>query len=712
MATTKVTTDNIDLSGNTGALEIPTGTTGQRPGVSNLDFLVVAAGGGVFGYDSPGGGGGGGVRTSFGSQSGGASAPESQFTFDTTGATSYTVTVGAGVQKQNGEDSVFADITSLGGGYGGGGDGSGATPYNGADGGSGGGGTGGGYFAVGSGTTGQGFAGGNGLVALNSYPAGGGGGSGAIGQTAPNGNTLGNGGIGTIVNILPYGTAGTINVGEVSGTDVYYGGGGGGHSFLTASGGGGTGGLGGGADSPNGSGNNYQNVNGTDNTGGGGSGAVYPVTGVYPRGGSGVVILRYSSDFTLNKTGTLVEASGSPFTVSDEKISVFISGSGTVNFTGGSAAVEGMLRENITTGKMEVYTGAAGWRALQQTGQDAGITPSNNFTTNLWSYQAAPHNIVTGFQPDFVWIKDYQKCCEPHISFDSVRGTGEYLLPNSNNAEATNSTTLTSFNTTGFTLGTDTVGLVNYSGRGDYVGWSWKAGGNSNTFNKDGTGYASASAAGLTTGTITPTGSSVGTETGFSIIKYTADGNAGATIPHGLGAAPDLYIIKALDDVRNWVVGTWMIPNTQILQLDLQDAPATYDAWNSTYPDANNITVSAANTVNSSGNYIMYCFRSIPGYSQIGYYIGTDVTSGNQIYTGFKPAWLMVRNISTSKYWYIIDNKRSTTNPRNKILYANTTSTEDTLDAVNFLDYGFELVTTDSGFNNKNEKYLFMAFSE
>jgi len=699
MAITKVTTDNIDLSGNTGALEIPTGATGQRPGISTLDFLVVGAGGGVYGYDSPGGGGGGGVRTSYGSQSGGASTPESKFNFNTTGATNYTLTVGEGVQRLNGEDSVFGSITSLGGGYGGSGGNANA-------GGSGGGGTGGGALAAGSGTTGQGFAGGTGLVTTPAYPGGGGGGSGGLGQTAPSGSVLGNGGVGTVVNILPHGTASTINVGEVSGTDVYYGGGGGGNTTVSASGG--TGGLGGGADAPNSS----TTVDGTINTGGGGSGGIYPVTGVYAKGGSGVVILRYSSDFLLNKTGTLVEASGSPFTEDSEKISVFISGTGTVNFTGGSAAVEGMLRENTTTGKMEVYTGTTGWRALQQTGQNVGITPSDNFTTNLWSYQAAPNNIVTGFQPDFVWIKDYQNCCEPHISFDSVRGTGEYIQPNSSNAEATNNTTLTSFNTNGFTLGTDTVGLVNYPGRGDYVGWSWKAGGNSNTFNKDGTGYASASAAGLTTGTITPIGSSVGTETGFSIIKYTANGVAGATIPHGLGATPDLYIIKALDSVRNWIVGTWMIPNTKILQLDLDHEVDTYNAWNSTYPDANNVTVSAANPVNASGDYIMYCFRSIPGYSQIGYYIGTDVASGNQIYTGFKPAWLLVRNLSTVKYWYIIDNKRSTTNPRNKILYSNTTDTEDTLAAVNFLDYGFEIVTTDSGYNDIGNQYLFMAFSE
>jgi len=706
MAITKVTTDNIDLSGNTGALEIPTGTTAQRPGVSTLDFLVVAAGGGVYGYDSPGGGGGGGVRTSYGSQSGGASTPESKFSFDTTGGTSYTLTVGEGVPQLNGEDSVFGSITSLGGGYG-------ASGGNGNTGGSGGGGTGGGSYGAGSGTTGQGFAGGTGVLA-GQYPGGGGGGSGAVGQTAPSSSALGNGGIGTIVNILPHGTAGTINVGEVSGTDVYYGGGGGGNSILPASGG--TGGLGGGADAPNSS----TTVDGTINTGGGGAGGVYPVTGVYAKGGSGVVILRYSSDFTLGKTGTLVEASGSPFTEGSEKISVFISGTGTVNFTGGSAAVEGMLRENTTTGKMEFYTGSTtGWRALQQTGQDVGITPSSNFNTVLYTGNSTSGTSITGvgFQPDLTWIKIYLNNAYYHMLHDSVRliSSDYYLVPNENFAQGSGAEAnqrISSFNTDGFTIsGTGLLSNLNSSGE-SYVSWNWKAGGNSNTFNKNGTGYASAAAAGLTTGTITPTKSSVNTETGFSIIKYTANGVAGATIPHGLGATPDLYIIKALDSARNWIVGTWMIPNTKILQLDLSDAPATYDAWNSTYPDTNNVTVSAANPVNASGDYIMYCFRSIPGYSQIGYYIGTDVTSGNQIYTGFKPAWLLIRNISTTKNWYIIDNKRSTTNPRDKELYANTSSTQVTMNSVNFLDYGFELVTTDSGYNNKNEKYLFMAFSE
>ena len=385
MSITKINTPELldfpndsTSSANTSGTVIPKGTTAERPGIATLDFLVVGAGGGVYGYDSPGGGGGGGVRTSYGSQSGGASAPESKFSFDTTGTTSYTLTVGEGVQQLNGEDSVFGSITSLGGGYG-------ASGGNANAGSSGGGGTGGGAFSAGSGTTGQGFAGGTGYVGTPAYPGGGGGGSGAIGQSAPSGSVLGNGGVGTIVNILPHGTASTINIGEVSGTDVYYSGGGGGNSAISASGG--TGGLGGGADAPN---NNNTVVDGTINTGGGGAGGIYPVTGVYAKGGSGVVILRYSSDFTLGKTGTLVEASGSPFTEGSEKISVFISGDGTVNFTGGGVVVStGEFRFNTTTGYVEYYDGSTWLQIADEyiSGQPTQCVCNYPTTaTNLWEF--------------------------------------------------------------------------------------------------------------------------------------------------------------------------------------------------------------------------------------------------------------------------------------------------------------------------------------
>ena len=103
-----------------------------------------------------------------------------------------------------------------------------------------------------------------------------------------------------------------------------------------------------------------------------------------------------------------------------------------------------------------------------------------------------------------------------------------------------------------FTINSDGVsipagdGSYNYDSSKDYVAWCWKAGGNKNTFNVDDVGYASASDAGLTAGSITPTGSSVGTRQGFSIIKYTGTDATSNTFSHGLLQKPDFAIFKNL----------------------------------------------------------------------------------------------------------------------------------------------------------------------
>ena len=224
MATTKVITDVIDMSGNTGGLTWVKGTTAQRTttnlgdlrantetnrveiytdqtgtsewrnlkeeGLSyDVNFLVVG-GGGAGGASGAGGGGGGagGLRTSFSTSGGGGSAENPK---TITRGTAYTITVGAGgaaingngynLTRNNGEDSVFDDITSKGGG------GGSAGNQTGADGGSGGGGNGGYYSLGGAGETNQGYAGGRGTIQTN-YGAGGGGGAGAAGVDGANGN--------------------------------------------------------------------------------------------------------------------------------------------------------------------------------------------------------------------------------------------------------------------------------------------------------------------------------------------------------------------------------------------------------------------------------------------------------------------------------------------------------------------------------------------
>jgi len=330
---------SLDIGGNTDAIKMPIGTTAQRPAspangmiryntdqsayeVYNstdsvwnavqetshtvaINYLVQAGGGaGGSGYGGgAGGGGAGGLRTSFGSVSGGGAGNENLFT--ATVGTQYTVTVGAGgapvnsnVAGTSGNNSVFHNITSIGGG-------GGVSQTNATNGGcGGGGGEVGGYITAGSGTANQGFDGGTGNSTGGNAGAGGGG-TGAKG-TNSSASAVGAGGAGTSVSI--------------TGSATYYGGGGGASGNNLA---GSAGGNGGGGNGGPGSGGTGTVTSGAANTGGGGGGTYLTGAGT-ASGGSGVVILRIA---TVNYTGT---TTGSPtVTTSGSDTILKFTGSGT-----------------------------------------------------------------------------------------------------------------------------------------------------------------------------------------------------------------------------------------------------------------------------------------------------------------------------------------------------------------------------------------------
>jgi len=278
-----------------------------------VNYLVVAGGGGTR-ADSPGGGGAGGLRTSYGSITGGGGSAETPITFSL--ATNYPLTVGGGgASGASGNNSIFSTITSTAGGRGGGAPTN--SNYPGADGGSGGGGAGGQYNAAGgSAVTSpvvQGYDGGtSGGTGGGTYPGGGGGGAGAVGVSPSGGQPGGNGGIGISPGIINATNATNAGVGQVVGSNVYFAGGGGG----TAAGTQGTGGTGGGGNGGS------SGTAGTPNTGGGGG-------GVNIGGGSGVVILRYPSAYTVSG---MTQSAGSPFTEGSSKVSVFKTGTGNIQF--------------------------------------------------------------------------------------------------------------------------------------------------------------------------------------------------------------------------------------------------------------------------------------------------------------------------------------------------------------------------------------------
>ena len=409
-------------------------------------------------------------------------------------------------------------------------------------------------------------------------------------------------------------------------------------------------------------------------------------------------------------------------TVGSDTWSKFIGGTGTVSFanvtgTGRpSSPTEGLMRENTTTGKMEFYDGSL-WQEINDTASSysPGFIPSANFNTVIYTGTNATQSISSlNFKPDFIWFKN-AKGTNWHALVNSVTGDRSYLFSNSTALKNDGSTStagndLASFDTNGFTVGPGQVASsTNDTGGGanNTVAWSWKAGGAATT---------------ITAGTVSNDVSSdvsANTDAGFSIVKYTGTlGSAGnIDVAHGLGAAPEIIISKRFDSTGPWRVRPFFLNSNPYNYLELNNDNAIADINSSDGTMAMPTNNVFSNNWNSGlggiGDVIAYCWRSIPGYSKIGFYVGDGNSTGPEIYTGFKPAWLMTKP-TISGYWYILDNKRNTSNPRNTGLFPNDSLAEitDTNYNVDFNNTGFQLKNNTIGFNNLGVTYIYMAFAE
>ena len=255
------------------------------------------------------------------------------------------------------------------------------------------------------------------------------------------------------------------------------------------------------------------------------------------------------------------------------------------------------------------------------------------------------------FKPDFVWIKGYTDP-DRHGLYDTVRGATKRLQSNETNAEDTQNGVM-SFDDKGFSVGN--YAETNGSGRG-YVAWSWKAGGNKNTFNVDDVGYASASAAGLDGGSTNPTGASVNTESKFGI--YIFDGNSSnRTLSHGLGQQPDFTIVKKKSTSGNsWVVWHKSIANNKYLILNAnnnQDTDATL--FNSHASDSSTLWTLGSNTsINETGqSSVAYLWCDVPGMQKFGSYVGNGDNDGTYIELGFAPKILLTKSSSHGSDWQL-----------------------------------------------------------
>ena len=325
-------------------------------------------------------------------------------------------------------------------------------------------------------------------------------------------------------------------------------------------------------------------------------------------------------------------------------------------------------------------------------------SPAKHFNTKLYTGNGSTRSITgVGFQPDWTWTKK-RNGTTGHRLVDAVRGVTKALFTNGTNTESTEANGLTAFASDGYALGTD----GNYNNSSDtYVSWNW-LGANGTTSNSD--------------GSITSTVSANQTA-GFSIVSYTGNATAGATIGHGLGATPQWVIVKNRDNAQNWFNYHIGIGATKVIYLDLTNASQTLtQGWNDTAPTSSVVSLGTEAGTNQSGsNMIAYCFAEKQGYSKFGSYTGNGNADGTFVYTGFKPAWVMVKKSSGTNAWLIVDNKRDTFNATDGQLFANTSGAEDTSSTNNNFDYlsnGFKTRNTGDAYNGSSATYIYMAFAE
>jgi len=321
------------------------------------------------------------------------------------------------------------------------------------------------------------------------------------------------------------------------------------------------------------------------------------------------------------------------------------------------------------------------------------------FNTVLYTGNATDNRTVTGvgFQPDWLWIKN-RADTEQHRLQDAVRGATKNLKSSGNGAEETTSNTVKSFDSDGFTLGVDNA----INGNSDaMVSWNWKAG-TTGSGTTSGSGYGKAYSY------------SVNTAAGFSIITYKGNGSAGHAIPHHLGATPSFIIVKNRDAAQSWLVGTTQLGWTKNLHLNETGAvETTTNIWNDTAPTSSVFTVGTNTKCNTDDeDYIAYVFAEKVGYSKFGSYVGNGNNDGTFVYTGFKPAFIMIKCSSDSNNWVMLDNKRDGYNPDNNRVYADVTNAEDTTDNTDILSNGFKSRFTGATSNGANKSYIYMAFGQ
>jgi len=313
--------------------------------------------------------------------------------------------------------------------------------------------------------------------------------------------------------------------------------------------------------------------------------------------------------------------------------------------------------------------------------------PELYFQTKLYTGTGSSLDVTLDgdedMSPNLVWIKRRTNASDKHVFYDTVRGVQKRLMTSENDAEDTQAQHVTAFNSDGFTVGTG--GAVNTSSE-TFVAWCWKE----------------------------------SADAGFDIVGFAGTGSA-RTVSHSLSAVPHVYIVKNRERAANWLVyhhKNTTAPETDYLELNNNPATADYPFWNDTSPTSSVFSVGSDAVVNKDGEGIItYLFTEKQGFSKFGSYTGNGNADGAFVWTGFKPAFILIKNASATSDWNMRDSKRGDWppgNPRQWILLANTSAAETTSAtyAIDLLSNGFKARATINNENTSGHLYVYMAFAE
>lgn len=324
--------------------------------------------------------------------------------------------------------------------------------------------------------------------------------------------------------------------------------------------------------------------------------------------------------------------------------------------------------------------------------------PSTAFIAKKFTANASNQTITTGFSPNFVWVKSRTNSYGNEL-YDSVRGTNLRLTSNTTAVEQNLANQLTSFGTDGFTLGS--ASSSNYTNNTASIAWVW--GGGTAFSNASGNAGASMASSGVANQTA-----------GISIVTYSYTGTGQKSYVHGLNVKPDLVIRKARNLSEDWSVYHSAMGFDERGRLNNTNASSGTTTFRSDGGDPTS-TLNYINNNNTS-NVVEYVFAAVPGFSSFGRYEGNGVANGPYIFTGFKPRFILLKNVDnygTGYDWFIHDTARDPVNTTNDgYLKASQADAEQTYDMLDILSNGFKIKNTLGSYNLTQHTHVWAAFAE